>query len=117
MADTSLANILTAAQNVVTAITGAARTYLEIQGVTNAAGLSGNATLVSGNPGRLARVSVIVAGNATGTIYDANVATATSRPLYTIPMTTGVYEVNIATQYGIVCAPGTGGQTVTVGYS
>lgn len=111
----SLTDILTSAQNIVTAINNVATRYLNVQGITNAAGLT-SATLVQSGPGRVATVSVIVAGSATGKIYDAALASATTNPIYVIPETVGVVFVNIPVQFGIVVAPGSG-QTVTVSYS
>lgn len=94
-----------------------AETYLQVQGQTPAY-LSGNtSTLVLSGAGRLARVSVTaVSGNATGTIYDANAAGATTRPLYTIPATVGIVEVNMPVSYGIVALPAAN-MTVAISYS
>ena len=111
----TLDDMLTTAKNIVTAINGAAQSYLNVAGTSNAAGLTA-ATLVKTGAGRVATVSVIVAGSAVGKIYDANAATATTNPIDTIPMTVGPYTLNIAVKYGIVVAPGSG-QTVTMGYS
>jgi len=110
----SLSDILTAAQNIVKAINGAAQTYLSVQGTANVAGMTA-ATVVKASAGRVCTVSVIV-GGAAGAIYDATSASATTNQIYVTPTTAGVYVVNIPTQYGIVVAPGSG-QTLTVGYS
>jgi len=111
----SLNDILSAAQNIVSSINNAAKTYLNVNGVANAAGLT-TATVVKSSAGRVCSINVIVAGAAVGYVYDATSASSTSNPLFTIPMTAGVFVVNIATSYGIVVAPGSG-QTVTVSYS
>lgn len=111
----SLSDILTAAKNIVTGLSTLAQNYLNVQGVSNACGLTA-ATVVKAAAGRLARVSVIVAGSATGTVYDGATTSATTKPLYVIPMTVGVVEVNLPASFGVLVVPGTG-QTVTVSYS
>ena len=110
-----IVDILTAANNIVTAINNATKAYLNVNGSTSVMNMTA-ATLVKSSPGRICSVSVVVAGAATGTVYDANVSTATTNPIYTIPMTAGVYVVNIPTQVGIVVKPGSG-QTISVSFS
>jgi hypothetical protein len=118
----NLSDILTTAQNIASAINGIAQTYLNVQGIKNTAGITAAklVSVVSAAPNppnaRLARVSVIVAGSVAGTIYDANNVTATTNPIYVIPMTVGVFEVNFPLSFGLVVVPGTG-QTVSVSYS
>lgn len=114
-AGASLSDLLTAAKNIVTAINALAQNYLNVQGILNAAGLTTD-TVVKQTAGRLCVVSVIVAGSATGTIYDGSTTSATTKPLYVIPMTVGVTIVNIPTSFGLFVSPGSG-QTVTVSYS
>lgn len=111
----SLSDILTAAKNIVTALNNAAQSYLNVQGVRNSGSLSA-ATLVQSGAGRVCVVSVTTAGSATGKIYDATAATATTNPVYVIPTTAGVTVVNIPITNGLVVAPGTG-QVVMVSYS
>ncbi len=111
----SLTDILTTAQNIVRAISAIGTTYLQVQGTLVSNGISA-ATLVSTGQGRLVRVSVITAGTTVGIAYDANVATANTKPIFTIRNVVGVTDVNIPTNNGIVIAPGTG-QVVTVSYS
>lgn len=108
---TSLADILTAAKNLVSAVNGAAQIYQNVQGVASLSNIT-TSTAVTSKGGRLATVSVTTAGSASGTIYDG----ATNRPIYVIPMTVGAFFVNIPVSYGILVAPGTG-QVVTVTYS
>ena len=107
-------DIMGVLKNVVTAINGWATTELNINGNQSACGIT-SATLVKGSAGRVAVLSVIVAGSA-GKIYDAISLTDTSRPICVIPATAGVTQVNITCQFGIVVAPGSG-QTASVGYS
>ena len=112
----SITNILTATQNVVTALNAATQNAVQLAGAKNATGITAT-TVVSTNPGRIVVMSVIVAG-AAGFIYDASTtagATAT-RYVAVIPATVGVYVINIPVAYGIVVAPGAG-QTVTVSYT
>ena len=113
----SLDDILTTAKNIVTALNNESQTSLQIAATKNATGMTVQ-TVVSANPGRIAVVSVIVAGSTTCSIYDASsVATATaSRLLATITNTVGIYVVNMPVTYGIVVTPGTG-MTIAVSYS
>jgi orotidine-5'-phosphate decarboxylase len=112
---TSLTDILTTAQNIVRAISNLGTTYLQVQGSLVSNGIAA-ATLISTGQGRLVRITVITAGTTTGAAYDANLSTATTSPVLTIPNTVGVIDVNIPINNGIVIAPGTG-QVVTVSYS
>ncbi len=111
----SLSDILTAIKNLVQGVNALAQNYLNVQGILNASGLTAS-TVVKSSAGRVAIVSVIVGGSATGTVYDGATATATTKPLYTIPTTAGAYVVNLPASFGILVSPGTG-QTVTVSYS
>jgi len=108
-------DILTTLKNIVTAISSAAQTYLGVQGSLSSSAITA-ATLLQTGPGRVCTVIVTVAGSAAGSIYDANSATATTKKVYSIPNTVGIYVVNFPVNYGIVVAPGTG-QTVSVSYS
>lgn len=111
----SLDSLLSTAQNIAQAINGATQAYLGVNGIQNSADLT-TATLVRTGAGRLATVSITAGGSADGAIYDANNASATTLPIYTIPQTIGVVFVNLPVTNGIVVAPGTG-QHVTVSFS
>lgn len=76
------------------------------------------ATVVKATPGRLIRVSVLVAGSATGTVNDCATtgAAATANEVFVIPETVGVYTLEWPCLVGIVIVPGTG-QTISVSYS
>lgn len=111
----SLDDILTTQRNGVINLANLAETWLQINGKQNASALT-SATLVKTGAGRIASVSVVVGGSATGAIYDAGSASATSGILYTIPTTVGVYVLNFPFVNGLVVAPGTG-QTIAVSYS
>ena len=111
----SLSDILTATKNIVTALNQLGQTYLEVEGASSYTNIT-TATLVKSGQGRIARLIVVVAGSATGAVYDAAASTDTSNQLLTIPTTVGIGEVNIPVNNGIVVAPGTG-QTVAIVYS
>lgn len=111
----SLTDILTASQNLVRAISALGTTFMQLQGDKAANGIS-STTQVSTGQGRLARVSVIAAGSATGMAYDASSTADTSSPIMVIPGNVGIIDVNIPTNNGIVIAPGSG-QVITVSYS
>ncbi len=111
----SLSDILTTAKNIVTAISQLGQTYLSIEGSQITTDIT-SATLVLSGQGRIARVSVVVAGSGAGSIYDASSASATTGKLWTIPTTVGVTEINLPVNNGIVVAPGSG-QTVAISYS
>jgi len=111
----SLSDILTVAKNLATAVNSLAQTYLNVEGAQNFAGVTA-ATTVKTSAGRIARISVIVAGSATGMVYDAAATGNTTKPLYVIPETVGVYVVNLPCSFGITIAPGSG-QTVSGSFS
>jgi hypothetical protein len=111
----SLSDILTTAKNIVTAISQLGQTYLSVEGSQITTNIT-SATLVLSGQGRIARVSVIVAGSGAGSIYDASSASATTDKLWTIPTTVGITEINLPVNNGIVVAPGSG-QTVAISYS
>jgi hypothetical protein len=114
---TSIGDILTAAKNIVTAINGAAQTFLNVNGTSAQDGIT-SATLVKTGSGRIATVSVVVPGSANGAIYDtaAAASVAASNQIGVIPAMIGPYVFNIPFSSGLVVTPGTG-QTITVSYS
>ena len=118
----SLDDILTAAKNLVVAtnsiaaaIRDGSQAYLNVNGALSAPGMTATA-LVKVGPGRVGSVSVIVPGTTTGMIYDSAGTASLVNPICVIPMTVGVFTVDLPVQFGVVVAPGTG-QTVSVGYS
>lgn len=111
----SLTDILTTAKNIAQGINTLVQTYINVQGAVNSGSLTAT-TLVKNSAGRVYNVVVTTAGSAAGTIYDANLAAATTNPIFVIPATVGVYTLNMPCSYGIVVAPGTG-QNVVVSYS
>ena len=74
-----------------------------------------SATVVKATPGRVFKLSVIVAGAATGTINDCATAgaAAASNQIGTSPTTLGTIDFNWPMATGIVVVPGTG-QTLAV---
>lgn len=91
--------------------------------MTSQGGLSSHlditaATVVKATPGRIAKVVVLVAGSAAGSVND--IATTggvtTANEVFAIPNTAGVYDLDFPMAVGIVVVPGTG-QTLAVSYS
>ena len=111
----SLSDVITVAQNIAQAINTLAQGYLNVQGAQNFAGLTA-ATVVKTTSGRVAVISVIVAGSAPGMVYDSAAVANTTKPLYVIPNTVGVYVVNLPASFGVTISPGTG-QTVSGSFS
>jgi hypothetical protein len=111
----SLSDVLTVAKNIAQAVNALAQAYLNVQGAQNFTGLTA-ATVVKASAGRIANISVIVAGSADGAVYDSTATGDTSKPLFVIPMTVGVYVVNLPASFGVTIAPGTG-QTVSGSFS
>jgi cysteine synthase len=111
----SVSDVLTTLKNLVTGLANLTQQYLNVEGAQNFAALT-VPTVVKSSSGRVARVSVIVAGSATGFIYDGGSLSATAKPLWVIPTTVGVYEVNLPTSFGLLVSPGTG-QTVSGSWS
>jgi hypothetical protein len=116
----STSDILTAIKNIVTALATAAQNYLNVQGAVNAAAITAP-TVVKVGAGRIAEVSIIVAGSGTGFIYDGATTSATTKPLWIIPESAKSdgepYIVNFPYSFGLLIVPGAGGQKVSVSYS
>jgi hypothetical protein len=115
-AGASTSDVLTAIKNIVLALSTAANNYLNVQGQTNFTGLTAP-TVVKSTGGRIAQISVIVAGSGTGRVYDSNSLNTTTKPLFVIPTTAGIYIVNMPANFGLLIVPGAGGQTVSGSYS
>jgi hypothetical protein len=111
----SISDAITVLKNLVTGLATLAQNYLNVQGAINFAGLN-QTTIVKSSAGRIARISVIVPGAATGFVYDSTSVSATTKPLYVIPMTVGVFEVNLPASFGIMIVPGAG-MTVSGSFS
>lgn len=111
----SLSDILTAAKNIAIAINGASQIYLKVQGNSRSDTLTSTA-LVSSGQGRLATISVTVAGSANGMIYDSNAVASLTGAIAVIPNSLGITLVNMPYDNGLVVVPGTG-MTVNISYS
>ena len=113
----SLSDILSAAQNIASAINNAAQTYLTVNGTTVTTGLTpALAQVLKTSAGRVATVAVTTAGSAAGVAYDTTIVGDTTRPLFDIPDTVGIYVVNMPFTHGLYVAPGAG-QVVAVTFS
>lgn len=75
------------------------------------------ATAIKASPGRLVKISVIVAGSAAGTANDCATtgAAAVGNQIAAIPNSVGVINLDWPCATGIVVVPGTG-QTLAVSY-
>jgi len=111
----SLSDILTVAKNIAQAVNALAQAYFNVQGAQNFAGLTAP-TVVKTSSGRVAVISVVVAGSAPGMIYDAATLGVTTKPLCVIPNTAGPFVANLPTSFGLLIVPGTG-QTVSGSFS
>lgn len=111
----SISDLLSSSQNIATALSNIAQTFLNTVGVRNKLDISA-ATLVYTGVGRVCTVVVTAAGTTTGTIYDSNNAAATTGKIFIIPNTVGVTVVNFPVTAGIVVTPGSG-QVVSISYS
>jgi hypothetical protein len=90
---------------------------------TSAGGISNQynitaAAVVKATPGRLVKISVVVAGSGPGTANDCLTtgAAAAANEIAAIPNTVGVITVDWPCTTGIVVVPGTG-QTLAVSYA
>jgi len=117
-AGASLSDLLTAVKNLVIALNGATQAFKNVNGVSTLEGITAP-TVVKASAGRIVSVSIIVAGSATGMIYDS-ASLAENAPLWVIPMAAKTdgepYEVGLPTDSGILVVPGSG-QTIAVSWS
>jgi len=111
----SLSDILTAAKNVVTSVNQLGLTYLKVQGTARSVTMTSTTLVVSGQ-GRIASVSVIVAGSTPCLIYDSNNSASATSALAAVTNAIGVTVINMPYNNGLVVVPGTG-MTVVVTYS
>jgi hypothetical protein len=111
----SLSDVLTVAKNIAQAINALLQSYLNVQGAQNFAGITAP-TVIKPSSGRVAVISVVVAGSAPGMVYDAAALGVTTKPLCVIPNTAGPFVANLPTSFGLLVVPGTG-QTVSGSFS
>ena len=107
-------DIFTAIKNIVTALNTANQTSINIAGATDFSNITGS-TIIKSGPGRIVNISVTVAGSAVGVVYD-QADFVSNRNIFIIPMTVGIYYVNLPLQYGLLVVPGAG-MTVAGSYS
>lgn len=103
----SLDTVVTNIQNLANAVFTASTNFVNVNGLQDFFNVTA-ATVVRTGAGRICRVSVVVAGSAAGSVYDANSTTDTSRKIAVIPNTAGVIDVSLPVQYGVMIVPGTG---------
>lgn len=75
------------------------------------------ATVVKATPGRIGKLTVLVAGSAAGAVYDhaSTSGVAAGNQIFVIPATAGVYAIEFPALVGITVVPGTG-QTVSISF-
>ena len=89
---------------------------LSAQGASTALDVATSSVIQSG-PGRVAHVSVLVAGSAGGLYDSATVASAAAaNELVVIPATQGNYSIDLPFTNGLVYEPGAS-QTASIGYN
>ncbi len=111
----SLSDIFTVAKNIAVAINNAAQVYLKVQGTNRSSTLTAT-ELISSGQGRLASISVIVAGSTDGMIYDSSASGSLTSALAVVDNVIGITVANLPYNNGLVVVPGTG-MTVVVTYS
>ena len=101
-------DLLTAQKNLVQAVNGLTSLKSTLAGSIQTKELAVT-TQVKSSSGWLATISVIVAGSSTGTVYDTNaVSNLTGNRIYIIPMTVGIYTLQVPFNSGLVVVPGSG---------
>jgi hypothetical protein len=113
----SLDDILTTQKNGVVAINNYTNAILRGQGSYTSATVTANTLVVSGR-GYLVSFTVVVAGSAAGSIYNANSITSppAAQKLCSVGTTVGVFPMGLVFTNGLVIVPGTG-QSINVTYS
>jgi hypothetical protein len=113
----SLDDLLTTQKNGVVAINGYTNALLRGQGAYTSATVTGDTLVVSGR-GYLVSFTVVVAGSAAGSIYNANSTTSppAAQKLCVTGTTVGIYPAGLVFTNGLVISPGTG-QSINVTYS
>ena len=110
----SIADILTAAKNLVTAVNGLGQTYLQVNGSLRSVSATGTTpVLISSGQGRLASISVTASsGSNTGMIYDLSSTDPSgiviANSLCFIDHVKGVTYANLPYNNGLVVVPGSG---------
>lgn len=113
----SLDDILTTQKNAVVALNNVFQALNTLNPTTTSSTVTSSTFIIAGR-GRLISFSVVVAGSASGLIYNAGTPTggAAANALVATPTTIGLYNVNMIFTDGLVVTPGTG-QSINVTYS
>jgi len=113
----TLDDVVTVQKNGVIGLNNLSSTVAYVAGEQTSATVTGSTLIVAG-AGRLVSVSVVVAGSASGLVYNAatTALAAASNALVATPTTLGVYQVGQHFTNGLVVSPGTG-QSINVTYS
>jgi secreted trypsin-like serine protease len=113
----SLDDILTTQRNGVIAINNLSQVTLRSLGSVTSSTVTAGTLVVTGK-GYLINFSVVVAGSASGLIYDYNSTTSppAANALCAVPATIGVYKIGQVFQNGLVISPGTG-QSINITYT
>lgn len=113
----SLDDILTTQRNGVIAINNLSQVTLRSLGSVTSSTVTADTLVVTGK-GYLINFSVVVAGSASGLIYDYNSTTSppAANALCAVPATIGVYKIGQVFQNGLVISPGTG-QSINITYT
>ena len=108
-----LADILTAAKNIVSSLSSIHDVYSTMMGNQKSAEVNA-ATLVFSGQGRLVRVSVTDTGTTDGTLYDCKSASTLQNPIALVAAAGSVIEYGIPISNGLVFVPGTSQKGVVV---
>ena len=109
-------DILTAIKNIVTALNTSVQTSINLAGAQDFFNIT-TPTMIKSSAGRIVNITLVVAGSADGSIYDAMSVTDTTKKIYPIVHTGAVTQIaNQPFQYGLLVVPGTG-QTLAGSYS
>ena len=109
-------DILTAIKNIVTALNTSVQTSINLAGAQDFFNIT-TPTLIKSSAGRIVNITLVVAGSADGSIYDAMNVSDTSRKIYPILHSGAVTQIaNQPFQYGLLVVPGSG-MTVAGSYS
>ena len=113
----SLDDLLTAQKNGVVAINNLGQTTVRGMGTLTSATVT-TSTLVFTGPGYLVNFASVVAGTASGLVYDFASITSplAANALCATPTTIGVYKAGQTFVNGLVIVPGTG-QSINVTYA
>jgi len=113
----SLDDILTTQKNGVVAINGYIAALLRSQGTFTSTTVTADTLVVTGR-GYLVSFTVVVAGSAAGSIYNASSTSSplASQKLCVVGTTAGIYPAGLVFTNGLVISPGTG-QSINVTYS